>query len=306
VPSKSGSHRYQKPTTQTEAEWKAFANGIRRHITCYRPHDKLIFAGILALESGLPLRKWYALRSGAQSGEKGKWTRLPARKEWDSLCHYFGIRSEEDLKTVLDLADLQMRIDRAIPDTGRERLDLSVRRLARKENPTAPEARYHPPNRTRDLAPLVTLVNRAPSYLGRWYVSRLISELHLLAWEGSDTERKRAREFGLRLGKAVTQALGRGRRRAFSLEVFRYTAVLYDKLNGDALTFSKQCASAGEAQDALRRMYPRVPNDHLKILVSVGRSSQTRTHRQLFLGALRKRFSIKSDRHVYRLLPGWV
>lgn len=288
----------QKPHTRVLVE---FIASLLANATAGFRGDEWLAVDRIFQKAGLPLRSMRAGRRPTIAAAKGKWTRVPSGSEWDLICHLFGIRSDDDLERVLDRAGLEKRTDAALPDPERTRLDSTVRRLARKETLMPPEATFRPPNRTRDLSPLIHLVSRAPSYLCRWYVARLISQLHLLAWEGAEAERKRARALGLRLGKAVTQPLGQGRPRAFSMEVFRHTAALYEKLKGDAFTFSKRLTTR-EAMGALRETYPGLPEADIALLVSTARSTRIKTPHGLRLVALRKRFSIRSDRHVYRLL----
>jgi len=229
---------------------------------------------------------------------------VPNDRSWELVCYLFGVRSKADLEAVLDLADLERRIDHSVPDQQRDRLDSRVRRLALREKITAPDATYRPPFRMADLEPLVSLVNLAPLRLSRWYVARLISELHRLSWEGSDAERRRARALGERLGKAVIQPLGKGKRPSFSIPDFRQAAALYESLKGDAFSFSKHwskgLSTRKDALNNLLQLHPAVSAETLGFLLDLARSSQIRTPRSLVIAALRKQFGIHSDSYVYR------
>ena len=308
-----GSRRRSK--THTEAGLRTIAAAIKKLVAECPPPQKFGMTGIFIKESGLPVEEWCSRDTRPRPAEMGKWSRLPDRGEWDLICHLFGIRSKEDLEAVLDLADLEKRTDDVMPDRERDRLDVEVRKLVRQKSrraitihskksdrrPAIPESPWLPPYKVKSLAPLVDLIDRSPMRLSRWYVSRLLLGLHLLGWEGTEAEKERARDLGYRLGKAVTQPLGKGRQRTFSLTEFRYTAALFDKLKGDAFTFAN--LSRKEAIVALARSHKNVPVRTLAFLVDTAKSTHPKTPRKLFLLALAKQFGIKAERHVYRLLP---
>ncbi len=301
-----------------QASWRTIARAVKELSGAYRHDEKLAVAGILVRESGLPLSA-----SRAEKKDRGP---VLEEEKWELVRYLFGIRSKADLEAVVALAHLEKRIDKAIPDRDRDRLDARVRRLALKEKATAPDAEYHPPLQVDDLEPVVELVNRSPLRLCRWYVARLISHLHELAWSTTATKREPARELGSRLGRAVTQPLGKGRVFRVDPYLFRRQATLYEEAASDAFAYATQlrreaataallkkdkalsrtiAGSTITREGAICRLskaHPQVPTETLAFLLDTARLPQVKTPHHLLITALRKRFPINSDRHVYRRL----
>jgi hypothetical protein len=204
-----------------------------------------------------------------------------------------------------------------VPVRRRDRLDRAVRALARqesrqgvtiyhskpKDNQGRQERRYLPPYRAQTLALLVDLVNSDPMRLSRWYVASLLHGLHVLGWNGSAAEKRRARALGSRLGKAVTQPLRKGRIPSLSPLIFREHAALYKSLVPDVFGFTRTNTPRKEVVTRLLEAHPKAPRKEIEYLVDLARSPGVKTPHRLLIAALRSRFpNIQHDRSIYRLL----
>jgi len=257
-----------------------------------RHDEKLAIAEILIRESGLPL-------GGLCVAKKDRSAVLEEGK-WELVRYLFGIRSKADLEAVVDLADLEKRIDEGVPDRERDRLDASVRRIALKERITPPHAKYRPPFRVADLESLVLLVNRSPLYLSRWYAARCIQDLHLIAWEGPARERRRAVALSTRIGKAIGQSLGSGRQLEIPPVPFAMRVLFLKPFTRRAFEIAKKGQDRDDAVNRLQKEYPTVPWGECQWFIECART--LRTPRALLIKGLARWYPDTSRRHIYRLL----